>query len=218
MTSARTRAACFWLLGGALVVSGMFGGCRPTPEGPPEIADPEPLRAPWFKDVTDEVGLDFIHDAGPAGSFFMPQALGSGAALFDFDGDGLLDIYLLQNGGPKGKTNRLYRQLPGGRFQDVSKGSGLDFAGHNMGVAIGDVNNDGFPDVLVTQYGGIRLLLNNGDGRTRAGACRRPSWTTIGMAGSTWSWSTMWTTTQPRRVPHAVACRTTVPPAPSRAG
>src|SRR5207245_2051722 len=109
MTSAWTRAAAsFWLVGGALMVSGMFGGCGPTPDGPPETADPEPLRAPWFKDVTDEVGLDFVHDAGPVGSFFMPQALGSGAALFDFDGDGLLDIYLLQNGGPQGKTNRLY--------------------------------------------------------------------------------------------------------------
>jgi hypothetical protein len=182
MTSARTRAATlFWLLGGALVVSGMYAGCRPAPDGPPEPAEPEPLRAPWFTDVTDEVGLDFVHDAGPLDRFFMPEALGSGAALFDFDGDGLLDIYLLQNGGPKGKTNRLYRQLPGGRFQDVSKGSGLDFAGHNMGVAIGDVNNDGHPDVLVTQYGGIRLLLNNGDGKsftdvTKEAGLQNPAW------------------------------------------
>jgi enediyne biosynthesis protein E4 len=166
MTSPRTpTAASFWLLGGVLVISGMFGGCRASDDCP-EPPDAEPLLAPWFKDVTDEVGLDFVHDAGPLGSFFMPQALGSGAAIFDFDGDGLLDIYLLQNGGPEGKINRLYRQLPGGRFQDVSMGSGLDFAGHNMGVAIGDVNNDGHPDVLVTQYGGIRLLLNNGDGKT----------------------------------------------------
>ena len=182
MTSARTPAAAlFWLMGGALVISGMFGACRPKSDGPSETVDPEPARAPWFRDVTDEVGLDFVHDAGPLGSFFMPQALGSGAALFDFDGDGLLDIYLLQNGGPEGKTNRLYRQLPGGRFQDVSKGSGLDFAGHNMGVAIGDVNNDGHPDVLVTQYGGIRLLLNNGDGKTfmdvtKEAGLHNPAW------------------------------------------
>jgi hypothetical protein len=116
--------------------------------------------------VTEEVGLDFVHDAGPlpGDTYFMPQIIGSGAALFDFNNDGRLDIYLLQNGGPKGARNRLYQQLPDGRFKDVSAGSGLDIAGYNMGVAIGDVNNDGLPDVLVTQYGGVRLFLNNGDG------------------------------------------------------
>src|SRR5262249_40427948 len=61
-------------------------------------------------------------------------------------------------------TNRLYRQEADGRFTDVSAGSGLDIAGYNMGVAIGDVNNDGWPDVLVTQYGGVKLFLNNGNG------------------------------------------------------
>jgi hypothetical protein len=122
--------------------------------------------------VTDEVGLDFVHDAGPVpspgeagkNSFFMPQIIGSGAALFDFNNDGLLDIYFLQNGGPQGAKNRLYQQLPDGHFKDVSAGSGLDIAGYNMGVAIGDVNNDGRPDVLVTQFGGVKLLLNNGNG------------------------------------------------------
>jgi hypothetical protein len=123
------------------------------------------MPPPWFEDVTEKVGLDFTHDAGPlSDKYFMPQIVGSGAALFDFDNDGLLDIYLLQNGGADRARNRLYRQLPGGRFQDVSKDSGLDIAGRNMGVAIGDVNNDGWPDVLVTQYRGVRLFLNNGDG------------------------------------------------------
>ena len=76
-----------------------------------------------------------------------------------------MDVLLLQNAGPgSASKNRLYRQLPGGRFKDVSAGSGLDFAGYNEGVAIGDVNNDGRPDVLITQFGGVKLLLNNGDG------------------------------------------------------
>jgi enediyne biosynthesis protein E4 len=131
---------------------------------------------PWFADVTDEVGLDFVHDSGPPplapeykqrgvwGGYFLPQIIGSGVALFDFNNDGLLDIYLLQNGGPEGAKNRLFQQLPNGHFKDVSAGSGLDIAGYNMGVAIGDVNNDGLPDVLVTQFGGIKLFLNNGDG------------------------------------------------------
>jgi hypothetical protein len=110
----------------------------------------------------------------------MPQAIGSGVALFDFNQDGLLDIYLLQNGGPKGATNKLYQQLPGGKFKDVSAGSGLDIAGYNMGVAIGDVNNDGWPDVLVTQYGALRLFLNNGNGTftdvTEEAGLKNPAW------------------------------------------
>jgi hypothetical protein len=138
----------------------------------------------WFEDVTDQVGLDFVHDAGPVNDrFFMPQIIGSGAALFDFDGDGRLDLYLLTNGGPGSRsTNRLYRNLPGGTFKDVTEGSGLGIGGYNMGVAIGDVNNDGRPDVLVTQYGGIRLFLNNGDGSFRdvseEAGLRNPSWAT----------------------------------------
>ena len=128
-------------------------------------------------------GLNFVHDPGPLGNYFLPECMGSGAALFDFDGDGLLDIYLLQNGGPDSASkNRLFRQGPPGRFTDVSAGSGLDIAGHNMGVAIGDVNNDGRPDVLVTQYGGVQLFLNNGNGTftdvTRQAGLDNPSWGT----------------------------------------
>jgi enediyne biosynthesis protein E4 len=170
----------FHLLAGALALAALAGAGLwayrhrgPAPPG-------EPPSEPWFADVTEEVGLHFVHDAGPVGDYFMPQALGSGAAVFDFDGDGRLDVLLFQNGGPKGKKNQLFRQLPDGTFQDVSAGSGLDFAGHNMGVAVGDVNNDGLPDVLVTQYGGVKLLLNNGDGTftdvTKESGLGSPGW------------------------------------------
>ena len=121
-----------------------------------------PEDPPWFQDITERSQLHFTHDAGPFGKFFMPQSLGSGGALLDIDGDGRLDAYLLHNGGPTGAANQLFRQLPDGRFQDVSKGSGLDFAGYCMGAAVGDVNNDGLPDVLVTEYHGARLFLNRG--------------------------------------------------------
>ncbi|HZY89884.1 MAG TPA: CRTAC1 family protein [Gemmataceae bacterium] len=145
----------------ALAPAVALGGCqRPATVPAPEASGPV-----LFRDVTEEVGLSFVHDAGPVGAFFMPQIVGSGAALFDYDNDGRLDLYLLHNAGPNSKsTNRLYHQEADGRFRDVSAGSGLDFAGHCMGVAVGDVNNDGLPDVLVTQYGGPRLFLNNGDG------------------------------------------------------
>jgi hypothetical protein len=143
----------------------------------------EPATSPWFEDVTDKVGLKFVHDAGPVGHYVLPQAIGSGGAVFDFDNDGRLDIYLLQNGGPKSpSTNRLFHQGPDGRFTDVSAGSGLDVAGYGMGVAIGDVNNDGWPDVLVTEYGRLRLFLNNGNGRftdvTKEAGLDSPLWGT----------------------------------------
>jgi enediyne biosynthesis protein E4 len=154
--------------------------CRRTAPAEPREEAPGP---PWFEDFTREAGLDFRHDAGSTGTYFMPQIMGSGCALFDFDFDGRLGIYLLTNGGPGSRsTNKLFRQLPNGKFQDISAGSGLDIAGHNMGVAIADVNNDGLPDVLVTQYGGIKLFLNTGKGRfrdvTRESGLDNPFWGT----------------------------------------
>jgi enediyne biosynthesis protein E4 len=163
-----------WLLAAVLLLP----ACRPATPAP------QPDEGPaWFEDVTEESGLDFVHDAGPAGNYFLPQVIGSGAALLDFDTDGRLDVYLLQNGGPNSPAhNRLFHQGADGRFTDVSAGSGLDIGGYNMGVAVGDVNNDGFPDVLVTQYGGLRLFLNNGNGTftdiTREAGLDSPLWGT----------------------------------------
>jgi hypothetical protein len=148
---------------------------QPPPEGPEQSGGPA-----WFEDVTAAVGLNFVHDPGPTGTYFMPQSMGSGCAFLDFDGDGHLDIYLVQQGGPKGKKNQLFKQLPDGTFKDVSKGSGLDVAEYGCGVAVGDVNNDGKPDVLLTYYGGIKLFLNNGDGTfsdiTQEAGLHNPLW------------------------------------------
>ena len=142
--------------------------------------DEDPVGPPWFEDVTARLGIDFVHDPGPveerdgAGKmverYFMPAIVGSGVALFDFDGDGLLDLYLLQGAGPDGPRAKLYKQMPGGTFKDVSAGSGLDIAGHCQGVAVGDVNNDGLPDVAVSLFGGIKLFLNQGDGTFKEAA------------------------------------------------
>jgi enediyne biosynthesis protein E4 len=135
----------------------------------------------WLEDVTDAVGLHFTHDVGPTGTYFMPQSMGSGCAIIhEGEGEGTLYIYLLQQGGPHGKKNQLFKRLPDGTFQDVSQGSGLDIAGFNVGVAVGDINNDGLPDVVVTQYQGIKLFLNRGGGRfqdvTDQSGLSNPSW------------------------------------------
>jgi hypothetical protein len=142
-----------------------------------------PGEPPWFEDITEKVGLKFNHDCGPiTESYFLPQIMGSGCAVFDYDGDGRLDIYLIHNGGPGGAKNQLFHQEPDGTFRDVSANSGLDVAGYGMGVAIGDVNNDGRPDVLLTEYGATRLFLNQGGGRflevTQAAGIDNPSWAT----------------------------------------
>jgi hypothetical protein len=168
---------------GMLLVLGVLEmGCRRQVAAPEDDKDP-----PWFVDATQQLGIQFLHDAGPLPTgdlYFMPQIMGSGAALFDFDDQGRLKyLYLIQNGGLDSKsTNRLFRRRPDGGFEDISAGSGLDVAGYGMGVAIGDINNDGLPDVLLTQYGGTRLFLNNGDGTftdvTQEAGIDNPLWGT----------------------------------------
>jgi hypothetical protein len=152
-------------MGLVILASGLVlvSGCRNA--GVQTASDTGTDDPVWFHDATSEVGLDFVHDPGPVGRYFMPQIMGSGAALLDFDNDGLFDLYFVQNGGPGSSArNRLYRQEPGGRFKDVSSGSGLDITGYGMGVAVGDFDNDGFVDLYVSQYGGGRLFRNRGNG------------------------------------------------------
>ncbi|HKQ38858.1 MAG TPA: CRTAC1 family protein [Verrucomicrobiae bacterium] len=136
------------------------------------------LAAPqWFADVTEGSRLQFVHQSGASGKYLMTEQIGSGAALFDYDNDGRLDVYLIQNGGRA--TNQLFHQEPNGTFRNVSPGSGLDVTGLGMGAACGDVNNDGRVDLLVTEYGRIRLFLNLGGGRfTNGVSLDNPRWAT----------------------------------------
>jgi hypothetical protein len=160
------------------ILLAMLAGCQPRSESMPAIPD-GPV---WFEDITAKACLNFTHDCGPTGSYFLPQVIGSGAAAFDFDGDGRLDIYLIHNGGPNGKKNQLFHQEADGAFRDVSAGSGLDVAGYGQGVAIGDINNDGLPDVLLTEFGATRLFLNLGGGKfrdiTKEAGIDNPFWAT----------------------------------------
>jgi hypothetical protein len=157
-------------------------GCQKSGDAPRESSSTRDSPA-WFEEVTTRVGLNFIHDTGSTGGYRVPEQMGSGAALFDYDNDARLDIYLIQNAGPTSRaTNKLFHQEPDGRFKDVSAGSGLDVAGFGMGVAIGDANNDGLPDLALTEYGGVRLFANQGNGKfsdaTQAAGIDNPRWAT----------------------------------------
>ncbi|HVK17265.1 MAG TPA: CRTAC1 family protein [Fimbriiglobus sp.] len=164
-----TRAVGAALAAAIGLAIGSVGCDHAPPAGPPATAGTPAATAPgWFEDVSDAVGLNFTHDCGPTDTYFMPQSMYGGGAFFDANGDGRLDILLLQGAGPiTGVGNRLYLQTPDGKFQDASASSGLDFDGVNVGVAVGDLDNDGRPDVVITQFVGARLLRNEGGGKFR---------------------------------------------------
>ncbi len=164
----------------ALSLLAAAAGCpatRPVPAGP------DPDGPPWFQDVTAGSGLSFHHDPGPIDShFFMPQIMGSGGAVIDLEGDGRFGLYLVHMGGPKGKKNQLFRHKGDGTFEDISPGSGLDVSGWCTGVAVGDLDDDGLPDVLLCEFGRVRLFRNLGGGKfqdaTGGSGLVNPLWAT----------------------------------------
>jgi enediyne biosynthesis protein E4 len=139
---------------------------------------------PLFREVSQEVGLNFHHFTGATGEFYMPEIMGAGVALFDYDNDGDLDILLIQGttfdpaldpkrtkfAPPPGwkPGNRLFRNLLSEtgklQFVDVTEQAGLGRVGYGMGVAVGDYDNDGFHDLYITNFGNNVLYHNNGDG------------------------------------------------------
>ena len=141
-------------------------------------------RAPCFREVAEETGLRFQHYAGATKQMYFPELMGSGVALLDYNNDGALDVFLVQGGlvnphsnpsdllfpSPPGQKPgcRLFRNdlLRDGKlhFTDVTEQAGLRHLhiGAGMGVAVGDYDNDGFPDLYVTGFGHSVLLHNNG--------------------------------------------------------
>ena len=122
-----------------------------------------------FADVTSQAGIQFEHNSGAFGGKFLPETLGSGCAFLDYDRDGWQDILLINGAdwvGHKKKrsTLRLYHNNGNGTFTDVTSHAGLDVELYGMGVAVGDYNNDGFPDILVTCVGQNKLFRNTGKG------------------------------------------------------
>ena len=163
-----------------------LGACGPAAAPVPdeEPAAPAGPAGGWFVDGAAEAGLDFVHFNGMTGRFYQPEMTGPGAGLFDYDNDGDLDAYLVQGellgeGEPllappadQPPGDRLYRNdLEIGadgrrrlRFTDVTGEAGIAAPGYGMGVAAGDVDNDGWIDLYLTRFGRNRMLRNRGDG------------------------------------------------------
>ena len=128
-----------------------------------------PANKVTFTDITGHAGIKFVHNAGKSGKKYLPETLGSGAAFFDADGDGWIDI-LFVNGKdwtPHGRhtTAALYRNNHDGTFTDITKGSGLDVEIFGIGVAVADYDNDGRDDVYITALDGDHLFHNEGHGK-----------------------------------------------------
>jgi hypothetical protein len=120
-------------------------------------------------DVTRQTGISFVHTDGSSGRRYIVETVASGLALFDYNGDGLTDIYFL-NGRPlpgsnaPASRNALYRNDGNWHFTDVTEQAGVGGTGYALGVCIGDYNNDGFPDIYVNNFGRNVLYRNNGNG------------------------------------------------------
>ena len=185
-TAAALSALCLWFL-----------AARAKPGSPGQRTDIVPAN---FVDVTVQAGVQFHHYASQTAKKYMLEIMGSGVALFDYDNDGRLDIFLV-NGAPINDPtplgtiprksdpkywNRLYHQKPDGTFEDVTERAGVQGMGYGYGVAVGDYDNDGFEDLFVTEYGGNRLYHNNGNG-TFTDVTEK-----AGVGGSGWSTSAAW--------------------------
>jgi hypothetical protein len=127
--------------------------------------------APGFQltDVTRAAGIGFRHNSGAFGEKYLPETMGSGCAFLDYDADGWMDILLINGmdwpGHKRGaSTPKLYRNNRDGTFTDVTQSAGLDVELYGLGVAVGDYDNDGFPDILITCVGQNRLFHNTGKG------------------------------------------------------
>jgi hypothetical protein len=198
----RSILRTFWLhvLVSVSVMAVFSGATRAQAPATPAVPDSSQAVPGHFVDITDRLGIHFLHQAPHTSRKYLIETMGSGVALFDCDNDGRLDLFLV-NGAPytdpepKGsipqKTgpefwNRMYHQKADGTYEDITEKSGLKGVGYGMGVAAADFDNDGNEDLFVTAYGGNRLYHNDGH-------CNFTDITEkAGVAGSGWSTSAAW--------------------------
>ena len=145
--------------------------------------------AALFEEIPPSVsGITWTHDNAMSKEHYLPEALGPGVAFLDYDNDGWMDIYLVNSGAcdfyqpGKGTRNALYKNNRDGTFTDVTEKAGVAGGTFGMGVAVGDFDNDGWPDIFVTSYGKCILYRNNRDGTftdvTKKAGLETPGWTT----------------------------------------
>jgi enediyne biosynthesis protein E4 len=156
----------------------------------PSLAAPPP---PAFEEIPPaSSGITWVHTAGKSPEKHLPETSGAGCAFLDYDNDGWMDIYLVNSGKadfytpPRPLRNALYRNNRDGTFTDVTEKAGVGGGGYGMGVAVGDYNGDGLPDLYVTQFGRNILYRNNGDG-TFTDVTEK-----AGVAAAGWSASAVW--------------------------
>ena len=197
--------SALFLRGGAvlcLVCSVAGGQTAPATAASSKVSGGAPgaIQAPRFVEITHESKVVFRHQASPTSQKYLLETMGGGVAIFDFDNDGLPDLFFVNGAAiddPMGKQalprkknpqfwNRLYRQNIDGTFTDVTRQAGVEGEGYGIGVAIGDYDNDGREDMLVTGYGHNTLYHNNGNG-TFSDVTRQ-----AGVGGSGWSTSAAW--------------------------
>jgi hypothetical protein len=177
------RSRTLAILASLAAAHGSLAACRPTSS---ERVG-ESASAPWFEEIGARAGLDFVHHSGHTKQHYLPEIMGGGAALFDMDNDGLLDVYFVQSGQltdpSAGSGNRMYRNRGDGMFEDITERSGAGIKGYGMGVAAGDFDNDGYTDLYVTGFGHNVLLKNDGHGHFTDVSAK------AGVASSGWSTS-----------------------------
>src|SRR5436190_1952301 len=153
------------------LLAALVGGYLPRSSRPYCLAAPQSGGKFPFELVPPAVsGITWVHHNGRSPEMYLPETVGAGCAFIDYDNDGWMDIYLVNSGkcdffDPQSPLrNALYRNNRDGTFTDVTEKAGVVGGGYGMGVAAGDYDGDGLPDLLVTQYNGVILYHNNGDG------------------------------------------------------
>jgi hypothetical protein len=155
----------------------LFAGCGSSnskdSKSKNSLVPPKP-NDDYFQEIGKEIGVDFVHSIGDKELNNIVESSGVGAAFLDFDQDGFIDLYVCNGSWTKGlnqgeepddlTTNHLYRNLGDGTFEDVTEKADLDDSWYSMGVTVGDYNNDGYPDIFVSNYGTNVLYKNDGDG------------------------------------------------------
>ena len=159
----------------SLIVAFIFSGCRSkNNETQKKTLQPPAANDEFFQEISHQIGLDFVHSIGDDELTNIVESSGVGAAFLDFDQDGFIDIFACNgtwveglSSGEKPKDashNQLYRNLGNGTFEDVTDKAKVGGPWYCMGITVGDYDNDGFPDIYLSNYGNNVLLHNEGDG------------------------------------------------------